>query len=190
MEAECEYGFEKFMCKYGVEGLVRSEYKRFAPVIITEVESLQNTSTGVISALGTLQVGYNEMKEHLDLAGPSTGLLPPTSIINDINTTMEKIKTYWKIKETVELNSKSGGSVDATHHSSSICARRVQLKNTGWESNNTSSKLISKVISSSTVNRASFLTKPALKVYSRKEKRDPSLELRRRTVQRQLVVPE
>lgn len=114
--------------------------------------------------------------------------------ISDINASMEKIKTFWKIREnlveTVERNTDSVGSGDVMHHLAGIASRRIQLKNTGWRSNNTASKLINKAISSSTNISTSFVTKPALRVYSRKEKPDEIPEFRRRTVRRQLMVPE
>lgn len=184
VEAEYEYGFERFMHKDSLTLLTRSEYKRYAPVIATQVGSLESASTGVISALGILQLGYNEMKEHLDVTGPSKGLLPPTSILSDITTSMENIKKYWKIGENLEptvdsYSESEGGANDVTEDPGRIGLRRVQLKKTGWRSKMTAEDLISKA--KATVS---------FKEYSRKEKRDQLQELRRRTVQRQLIVPE
>lgn len=180
VETEYEHGFERFMHKDSVELLARSEYKRFEPVIAPDVMSLECASTGVISALGILQIGYNEMKEHLDMAGPSTGLLPPTSIISDINTSLEKIKKYWKIGENLKPISDDGGGDEETQNPGSIGVRRARIKKTGWRGNITAAKLISKAKSAN----------PALKEYSLKQKRNQLQELRRRTVQRQLIVPE
>lgn len=190
MEAEYEYGFERFMHKDNVGSLTRSEYTRFAPALATELESLESASSGVISALTILQAGYNEMKEHLDLAGPSTGLLPPTSIISDINSSMGNIKKFWKFGDDFEKTDSDVSGDETPPPPASIGSRRVQLKNSGWGKVNTSSKLISKAMSDSTEITSPFVTMPALRVYSAKEKRDEIQELRRRTVVRQLTVPE
>ena len=100
MEAEQDYGFELFMHKKHMrEDTGSSGYKKFKPTIFAKAK---NESSGIIPALEILQVGYNEMKEHLDLAGPSQGLLPTSTFMTDIIHSIDKIENNFKSIKNVK----------------------------------------------------------------------------------------
>lgn len=85
VEAEYEYGFERFMHKDNMKGIGHKfTFKKHTSNIVSELAQIKNESAGIIPALEILQVGYNEMKEHLDQPGPSKGLLPATTIMEKI----------------------------------------------------------------------------------------------------------
>lgn len=99
-------------------GGVGSSFKRLAPSLGSELVSLKNPNSGIVSALDILQDAYNEMKEHLDAGGPSTGLLPATTIVEEIKAGIEKIEhafsmgIFRKTSKKRNIESDSDDAVD------------------------------------------------------------------------------
>lgn len=61
VEAEYEFGFEKFMQKGVNNGNDDNKFRKINPVIQKSLSSLNAPTTGLLPALEILQVGYNEM---------------------------------------------------------------------------------------------------------------------------------
>lgn len=108
------------MLKDFANGGVGSSFIRLAPSLGSELVSLKNPNSGIVPALDILQDAYNEMKEHLDAGGPSTGLLPATTIVDEIKAGIEKIEHAFSMgifrktakKKNIEYVSDSDDAID------------------------------------------------------------------------------
>lgn len=66
-----------------------SEFRKVNPVMEKTISTLKDKSSGIIPALKILEVGYNEMKEHID---PSASILPQSTIATDILKGLAKLE--------------------------------------------------------------------------------------------------
>lgn len=135
VEAELEYGFERFMHRDHMKGANhKSNFKRYTAQIHTELAKLKNESTGIIPALEILQVGYNEMKEHLDKAGPSEGLLPTTTIMEEIMTGVDNIEKNLKPPSSKEKTKEGHAKKKRNSESDDdIGLKRSKIKQKGFK---------------------------------------------------------
>lgn len=82
------------MNRFGVG--IPGNFQKINTTIMGTVDDLQNDNKGLLSAIETLQVGYNEMKEHFAANFSDCSNLPSTQIINDIAPQLEKIKNLFR----------------------------------------------------------------------------------------------
>lgn len=100
VEAEYEYGFERFMQKGLNKANGNSIFRKFNPIIESTINSITNKTTGLIPALEMLQIGYNEMKEHLD---PTSSTLPATTIATDVLKGLEKLEKLFDGETNIDV---------------------------------------------------------------------------------------
>lgn len=192
--AEHEYGFERFMHKDHMDDVgEKNDFKSIGTFIESELATMKDEMYGIIPALEMLQVGYNEMKEHLDMAGPSKGLLPSTSIMSNIMTGMEKIEKIFSsavaedkaiVGRKRKLHREMLEVIDSDLDEdimTSIGAKRACLKKKAF-----TGESIPDVKISVTEDDDILKVTRQIKTYTRDKKR----ELRRRTVVKQLNVPQ
>lgn len=152
VEAEHEYGFERFMHKDHCKLVAahKTDFKRFDHVIEDIVDRCEDTSTGIVTALDMLQANYNQAKRTIDVAGASSGLLPPTTIVDDIAASMRSVKKHFRIgtdyeecnKIMDELGDGSGKEAGDDSEDSdyarknvlNIGSKRIKLKRKGFRS--------------------------------------------------------
>lgn len=57
------------------------KFRKVNAFVENTISTMKEQNAGIIPALEILQVGYNEMKEHLN---ETSSVMPPTTIVNDI----------------------------------------------------------------------------------------------------------
>src|ERR1700744_3173547 len=84
-------------------------FRKINPNVEKTISTMKDKATGILPALEILQVGYNEMKEHLD----RTSTLSATTITTDI---LKGLGTIEKIfnNETVVEESKNDSDSDSS----------------------------------------------------------------------------
>lgn len=88
--SEGEYGVEvhtssrEFQERY-------NEFQSANPLIANPINAMTDKSSGLLTALEIIQIGYNEMKEHLSNTVPECSGLANTNCLRDILPRMEKI---------------------------------------------------------------------------------------------------
>ncbi|KAG4078528.1 hypothetical protein HA402_009240 [Bradysia odoriphaga] len=120
VEAEYEYGFERFMQKGMIDGNDIFRFRKINPMIDDTISVMKEPSTGIVPALEILQIGYNEMKEHLNQSSSS---LAPTTIATDIARGLEEIENIFKIDRVANAQ-----DTDLGAESDDISTRRKQIK--------------------------------------------------------------
>lgn len=80
-------------------------FQKINASILGHVNELQNDSKGLLSAIGTLQMGYNEMKEHFAATQRECKELQTIDVINDINSHLLQIRKLFESK--FDANKKS-----------------------------------------------------------------------------------
>lgn len=73
-------------------------FHKINATMIGHVNDVQNTSKGLLSAIGTLQMGYNEMKEHFAATQNECIELQSIDVISDINKHMVNIRKLFQSK--------------------------------------------------------------------------------------------
>lgn len=106
------------------------EFRKINQEVENVISTMKDQSTGIISALEILQVGYNEMKEHLDQTASS---MSATTIVSDICKGLEAIGNIFK----VDLIVAEQGDTDSCDDKE-INQKRRQLKKKAFEGGETS----------------------------------------------------
>lgn len=75
-----------------------SDFQKINSTIIGSVKELQNESKGLLTAIETLQVGYNEMKDHFAANLNECGNLQSIDVIGGINIQMKQIQKLFQNK--------------------------------------------------------------------------------------------
>lgn len=73
-------------------------FEKINTTIIGRLDELQNEDTGLMSAIGTIQMGYNEMKEHFANTQRDCTELQNVDVIGDIGSHMKKIRKLFESK--------------------------------------------------------------------------------------------
>lgn len=73
-------------------------FHKINATMVGHVNDIQNTSKGLLSAIGTLQMGYNEMKEHFAATQHECIELQSIDVISDINKHMVNIRKLFQSK--------------------------------------------------------------------------------------------
>lgn len=106
-----------------------SDFQKINSTIIGSVKELQNESKGLLTAIETLQVGYNEMKDHFAANLHECANLQSIDVIGGINAQMKQIQKLFQNKydgsscrkkekqKLMEKNSTFGESSKATKES-------------------------------------------------------------------------
>lgn len=74
------------------------DFQKINATMLSSVRELQNENKGLLSAIGTLQLGYNEMKDHFALTMPECRHLKSINVIDDVNEQLDKIKKLFENK--------------------------------------------------------------------------------------------
>lgn len=151
VESEHEYGFERFMhkdhCKLVAAN--KTDFKKFDHIIEGIVDRWEEPNAGIVRALELLQDTYNQAKKSVDVAGPSSGSLAATAIVEDIVASVRHIKKNFRIgtenedcnkimDELGDASGKEGGDSDDSDYARknvlNIGRKRIKLKNKGFRS--------------------------------------------------------
>lgn len=104
-------------------------HERFSYNLESELSVWKDKNHGIIPALELLQVGYNEMKQHLDAEGPSQGVLPSSNIIGEISKGIKNIEEYFKLSLKRKSDFDDSDEDDTSDSDNSdIGERRKKLK--------------------------------------------------------------
>lgn len=163
VEAEHEYGFERFMhkdhCKIVAER--KTDFKKFTPVIKEIALNMENSKTGLLPAINLLQMNYNEIKKNINVSSNSTtnvgasslsssssGLLSNTEIYDDIIESIKNVKKNFNIEtesedcceqimdELGDDDEKSNDTDYARSNIINIGSRRIKLKKKSFQGKN------------------------------------------------------
>lgn len=186
VEAEYEYGFERFMQKGMTNANDDSKFRKITPMIDKTIASLKDQTTGIISALDILQVGYNEMKEHID---QSASILPATTIATEILKDLGKIEKLFNVQTTV--NEADASDASDKPEKSLVNTKRKTIKKKAFSGESGSSstpKEISMKYRTYTTDDGNFIN--IAKSSQNKYKKINALNERQiKTVVKQLEVP-
>lgn len=134
VEAEYEYGFERFMQKGMSDAGDDGKFRKINPSVENTIASMKDQTTGIVPALEILQIGYNEMKEHLDETSSS---MAATTIASDIFKGLETIGNIFKVDPVIGVQ-EDGDSCDDTQEPF-INTKRRQLRKKAFEGGQTAS---------------------------------------------------
>ncbi|XP_037032954.1 snRNA-activating protein complex subunit 1 [Bradysia coprophila] len=186
VEAEYEYGFERFMQKGMIDGNDDLRFRKINPMIDDTMSVMKEPSTGIVPALEILQIGYNEMKEHLNQSSSS---LAPTTIATDIAKGLEEIENLFKIDRVPKAHDPDS---DADNQSDDISTRRKQLKKKAYGADAAASSESPKKTKSGKYRNSITDDGDYIKIEKATQKVTKNNELTKReyrTVVKQLVVP-
>lgn len=110
------------------DGSDENKFRKINSVVETAITTMKEQTNGIIPALEILQVGYNEMKEHLNQTSSS---LSATTIATDIFRGLESIEKLFRIDTVVGENEVNDPSDDKPK--CFINARRRQLKKKAFQ---------------------------------------------------------
>lgn len=74
------------------------DFQKINATILSSVREMQNENKGLLGAIGTLQLGYNEMKEHFASTMPECRHLKSIDVIDGVNAHLNKIKKLFENK--------------------------------------------------------------------------------------------
>lgn len=94
VESEMEYGLESAMSTNNRNEKVVNFQK--LPCVLDAISMMRCESKGLLTAMDILQVGYNEMKEHLAKTNQNCVGLRPSTIVNEIVAEIDKIEGHFK----------------------------------------------------------------------------------------------
>lgn len=177
------------MQKGMIDGNDDLKFRKINPMIEDTISVMKQQSTGIVPALEILQIGYNEMKDHLN---QSASPLAATTIATDIAKGLEQIENLFKIDRLAEQDTESG-TVDK--QSIDISTRRRQLKKKAFgdgpaaaaASSGSSKKVMSGNYRNSITDDGDYIK--IEKANQRLTKINPLNKREFRTVVKQLVVP-
>lgn len=87
-----------------------SDFQKINSTIISNVNDLQNESKGLLSAIETLQVGYNEMKEHFAISLNECANMQSIDVIKCVHTQLNEIKKLFDHKFDASDSRRKGKS--------------------------------------------------------------------------------
>lgn len=128
VEAEYEYGFERFMQKGLIGGSDDGKFRKINSVIEKTISTMNDQTAGIIPALEILQVGYNEMKEHLNQTSSS---MSTTTIATDLLEGLEAIEKLFKVDTVIAVREED--SCGDKKSKTDINTTRRQLKKKAFE---------------------------------------------------------
>lgn len=97
VECELEHYPESMQSnRLGNDGI--GHFQKINSTILGTVNDLQNESKGLLSAIGTLQLGYNEMKDHFASNMSECAQMQSTDVIEGINSQLDKVKKLFENK--------------------------------------------------------------------------------------------
>lgn len=76
----------------------RGDFLKINTTILGRVKDLQNESKGLLSAIETLQLGYNEMKEHFATNINECAHMQSINVIDGVTSQLDKIKKLFESK--------------------------------------------------------------------------------------------
>lgn len=88
---ESEYGVEISVSRRNMHTSVQ-EFQKIDPLINEQIEGLKNPARGLVTAMEIIQIGYNEMKEHITATIPECSRIPTTNVLKEIMPSMKRIK--------------------------------------------------------------------------------------------------
>lgn len=109
-----------------MDGSDGSKFVKINSVIDTTITTMKDQSTGIVPALEILQIGYNEMKEHLNQTSSS---MSTTTIATDITKGLEALENLFKVDHTIEQDNDSCDD----EHPTNISTTRRNLKKKAFE---------------------------------------------------------
>lgn len=98
----------------------KGDFQKINATIMNTIKDVQNESRGLLSAIETLQVGYNEMKEHFTANTDDCMNLQSIDVIKGVNTHLAKIKKIYENqmpKRKVKQKAGDEGSSKNAHQS-------------------------------------------------------------------------
>lgn len=104
-----------------MDGKDGGKFRKINPAIETTITTMKDQSTGIVPALEILQIGYNEMKEHLNQTSSS---MSATTIATDITKGLEELENLFKVDHAIEQDNDSRDDQPTTNYST----RRRDLK--------------------------------------------------------------
>lgn len=105
-----------------------SKFRKINPILQKTISTMKDPKSGIIPALEILQVGYNEMKEHLNQTSSSS--MPETTIVTEILDGLEAIEKCFKVDSIVEQD---GTDTIEDKSTSNVNTKRRQLKKMAFE---------------------------------------------------------
>lgn len=123
-------------------------FRKINPIIEKSISAMTDRKTGIIPALEILQIGYNEMKEHLS---QTSSAMSATTIASDISKGLEAIDQLFKVAQTVQEDDESCDDQSKVH----INTKRRQLKAKAFGGSERDAKSSKKTIS--TMGRTSIV---------------------------------
>lgn len=169
------------MQKGMIDGNDALKFRKINPMIEDKISVMKEPSTGIVPALEILQIGYNEMKEHLN---QSSAQLPPTTIVTDIAKELDEIENLFKIDRCTD----SG----ADNQTCDISTRRKQLKKKAFGEDPTASSTSPKRTTNGKYRNTITDEGEFIRIEKATQRAAKSSELNKReyrTVAKQLVVP-
>lgn len=95
VECDTEQCFESLQSsRFGNDAT--NNYQKINTTILPTINGLRDESKGLLTAIETLQVGYNEMKEHFAKTTTDMANLKNTNIVGDIVPRIEKIQKLFE----------------------------------------------------------------------------------------------
>lgn len=93
VECDQEFGLEPLLSEpTRSEEVAAANFEKTQPQILSTTSTLKDQSTGLVSAIDSLQVGYNEMKEHLAQSNENCAGLQASTIMEGIMAAIEGIE--------------------------------------------------------------------------------------------------
>lgn len=74
------------------------DFQKINTTVLATVNDLQNESKGLLSAIGTLQLGYNEMKDHFAAEMNELAHLQSIDVIEGVTAQLNKVKKLFQSK--------------------------------------------------------------------------------------------
>lgn len=97
VECDCEH-YPEMMQLHRLGGVGLSDFQKINSTIMSGVNELQNESKGLLSAIETLQVGYNEMKDHFATSLSDCTNFQSINVIDSVHTQINQIKKLFDNK--------------------------------------------------------------------------------------------
>ncbi|XP_031622542.1 uncharacterized protein LOC116340273 [Contarinia nasturtii] len=72
------------------------DFQKINSTIVAAVKDIQNDSRGLMGAIGTLQIGYNEMKDHLAANMNECAHMQSIDVISDVNSQLNKVRKMFE----------------------------------------------------------------------------------------------
>lgn len=106
------FRFVAFEDEYGVELNANNtrelheklnDFQTINPLVVGQIDTMANRSSGLLTAFEIIQIGYNEMKEHLTETITECSGMTNTNCLRDILFRMEKIKARFDGKKPTRV---------------------------------------------------------------------------------------